>query len=264
MKTCRLNGEESNHGHSSTFPADLQKQQAMPTEILNSLEVERSDSWVALSDKGSTRKVMQVSTAIPMKESKDSHGQDNSDDHLYFFLENDSTYNSPTKNPCTLSSSFIPHQIEGASYEPSYKECKASNEMFVENILYESSDTIPVTMNGKQGENADETHLYFVLDNDNLYPAPPPFDSHLKEGSDAGPSGHQYEDIDSTRKLVEGGARCTTHIHVMPDKRSKTTDARMKVAKDTHMILKDVNDTSSASMASGSTRNEGPLYAQID
>ena len=115
MRTCRLDGEESSHGHSSTFPADLQKQQAMPTEI----EVERSDSRLALSNKGFTRKTMHASAVIPIKELKDSHGQDNPDDHLYFVLENDSTYNSPTKNPCTLSSSFIPHQIEGASYEPS-------------------------------------------------------------------------------------------------------------------------------------------------
>ena len=147
-----------------------------------------------------------------------------------------------------------------------YKECKASDEMFVENILYESSDAIPVTMNEKQGQNADETHLYFVLDNDNLYSAPPPFDYHLKEGSDAGPSGHQYEDIDSTRKLVEGGARCTTHIHAMPDKRSNTTDVRMKGCGKGYPYdsIKDVNDTSSASMASESTGNEGPLYAKID
>ena len=111
--------------------------------------------------------------------------------------------------------------LQITNVKPRMKAC------FVDNILYESSDAVTMAMKGKQGQNADEANLYFVLENDNLYSPPPPFDSHLEEDSDAGPSGHQYEDIDSTRKLVEGGARCSTPIYAMPDELSKTTDSRM-------------------------------------
>eukprot|EP00057_Strongylocentrotus_purpuratus_P022028 XP_011676502.1 PREDICTED: uncharacterized protein LOC105444238 [Strongylocentrotus purpuratus] len=155
----------------------------------------------------------------------------------------------------------------GAGYEPSDNKCEAADEsMFVDNILYVSSDAVTMTMKGKQGQNADEANLYFVLEKDNLYSTPPPFDSHLEEDSDAGPSGHQYEDIDSTRKLVEGGARCSTHLYAMPDDLSKTTDSRMNACGKGYPLdtINDVNDTSPASMVSESTVDVGPLYAQID
>ena len=82
---------------------------------------------MALSDKGSTRNVMHASAVIPMKELKDSHGQDTPDDNLYFVLENDSTNYSPNGNPCTHSC-VKPHQMKGAGYEPSNNKCEASDE----------------------------------------------------------------------------------------------------------------------------------------